>query len=201
MASQFGMRFRLPRKSQGSFKCRKSATWDRRFYFPSEGRHAMDFFARKIRSNPRTWVPEASMLTTRPPKPLTDRLTKYPINRLTPWSRIFLRSYRSSTGEEIPSILSKLEVHFRIYKCRPPAPILSQINPVLASQFHFLRIHCDNILPSTPGCSKWNGIFVTRINACRDYLGNGAFLVSYAVYVRHANAILFVPVSCLCVER
>jgi hypothetical protein len=23
----------------------KSATWDKRLYFPSEGRHAMDFFA------------------------------------------------------------------------------------------------------------------------------------------------------------
>jgi hypothetical protein len=49
--------------------CRKSATWGKRLYFPSEGRHAEDFFARKIRrqpgANPRSWVPEASMLTTR----------------------------------------------------------------------------------------------------------------------------------------
>jgi hypothetical protein len=43
MAGQFGLRFRLPRKSQGSFTCRKSATWDRRLYFPSEGTHAEDF--------------------------------------------------------------------------------------------------------------------------------------------------------------
>jgi hypothetical protein len=27
MARQFGLRFRLPRKSQGSFTCRKPATW------------------------------------------------------------------------------------------------------------------------------------------------------------------------------
>jgi hypothetical protein len=77
MAGQSGLRFRLPRKSQGSFTCRKSATWDRRLYFPSEGRHAVDFFARKIRRlrpgfNPRSWIPEASMLTTRPPKPLSN---------------------------------------------------------------------------------------------------------------------------------
>jgi hypothetical protein len=50
-----------------SFTCRKSATRDK-------GRHAEDFFARKIRrlrpgANPRSWVPEASILTTRPPKP------------------------------------------------------------------------------------------------------------------------------------
>jgi hypothetical protein len=63
MAGQFVVRFRLPPKSQGSFTCRKSATWDRRLYFPSEGRHAVDLFARKIRrlrpgSIPRSWVPE-----------------------------------------------------------------------------------------------------------------------------------------------
>jgi hypothetical protein len=75
MAGQFGLWFQLPRKSQGSFTCHKSVTWDRRLYFPSEGRHAVDFFTQKIRrlrpsSNPWSWVPEASMLTTTPPKPL-----------------------------------------------------------------------------------------------------------------------------------
>ena len=59
-----------------SFTCRKFTTWDRRLYFPSEGRRAEDFFARKIRRfrpglNPRTWVPKASTLTSRPPKPLS----------------------------------------------------------------------------------------------------------------------------------
>ena len=49
-------------------------TWDRFFYFPSGGRHAEDFYVRKIQRlrsglNPQTWVPEVSMLTTRPPKP------------------------------------------------------------------------------------------------------------------------------------
>ena len=58
----------------GSFTCRKFTTWDRRLYFPSVGRRAEDFFARKIRRlrpglNPRTRVPEASTLTSRPPKP------------------------------------------------------------------------------------------------------------------------------------
>jgi hypothetical protein len=54
--SEFNLQLRLPR--------RKPATWNRRLYFPSEGRHAEDFFARKIRRlrpglNPPTWVPEA----------------------------------------------------------------------------------------------------------------------------------------------
>ena len=38
---------RLPSYIQGSFTCRKSATWDRRLYFPSEGRRAEYFFALK----------------------------------------------------------------------------------------------------------------------------------------------------------
>jgi hypothetical protein len=43
------------------FTFRKAAIWDRRLYFPSEGRHAEDCFARKIRRlppglNPRTRV-------------------------------------------------------------------------------------------------------------------------------------------------
>ena len=64
-------------KVLGSFTCRKAGTWDRFFHFPSEGRHAEDYSdTRKIQrlrsgSNPRSRVPEAIMLTTRPPKPLT----------------------------------------------------------------------------------------------------------------------------------
>jgi hypothetical protein len=43
VVDQFGLRFRLPRKSQGFFfTCHKSVTW---FYVCSEGRHAVDFFA------------------------------------------------------------------------------------------------------------------------------------------------------------
>jgi hypothetical protein len=37
------------------FTCRKATTWDRRLYFPSEGRRAEG-------ANPRTWVPKASTL-------------------------------------------------------------------------------------------------------------------------------------------
>jgi len=32
---------------QGSFTWRKSVTWEQRLYFPSEGRHAEDFFTLK----------------------------------------------------------------------------------------------------------------------------------------------------------
>jgi hypothetical protein len=64
----------------GSFTCRKSATWVKWLYFPSEGRHAEDFFVWKIRQlqprvNTLSRVPEASMLTTRPPKPAIFKQT------------------------------------------------------------------------------------------------------------------------------
>ena len=67
--------------SLGSFTCRKAGTWDILFYFPSEGRHTEHFpDARKIQRlrpglNPRTRVPVASMLTTRPPIPSFQKRT------------------------------------------------------------------------------------------------------------------------------
>ena len=69
MFRQILSRIRLP-----SFTCRKSATWDRRLYFPSEGRRAEDFFALK---NPTAlaWFEPANLGTkgqhaiSRPPKP------------------------------------------------------------------------------------------------------------------------------------
>ena len=58
---------RLPLNIQGSFTCRKSTTWDKRLYFPSDGRRAEEFSPWKIRMlwpglNPRAWVTEASTL-------------------------------------------------------------------------------------------------------------------------------------------
>ena len=46
---------------------RKCTKWDKRLYFPSEGRRTEDFFALKNLGfwpglNPRTWVPKASTL-------------------------------------------------------------------------------------------------------------------------------------------
>jgi hypothetical protein len=62
---EFGQQFRNLRRELGSF-----SSWDRLFYFPSEGRHAVEFSGRK---NPTASVGSepASMLTTRPPKPHT----------------------------------------------------------------------------------------------------------------------------------
>ena len=61
---------------------------------------------------------------------------------------------RFSASQEIPHILWNQKVHYRFHKCQPPVPILRHIDPVHASTSHFLKMHFNIILPSTPGSSK-----------------------------------------------
>ena len=60
---------------------------------------------------------------------------------------------RFSASQEIP-ILWNLKFHYCIYKSTQPVPILIQINPVHASQSHFLKFHLNCIVPFTPRSSK-----------------------------------------------
>jgi hypothetical protein len=46
------------------------------------------------------------------------------------------------------------QVHHRIHKSPPPAPILSQLDPLYNTLANLLKIHSDPILPSTPLSSK-----------------------------------------------
>jgi len=60
---------------------------------------------------------------------------------------------RFSASQEIPHILWNPKVHYRIQKCPPPVPILSQITPV--DTLHPTSWRSILILPSTPRSSKW----------------------------------------------
>ena len=61
---------------------------------------------------------------------------------------------RSSAKQRISHILSSAKVHYHIHKSPPPVHILSHINPVHVSPFHFLKICFNIILPSMSRSSK-----------------------------------------------
>ena len=71
----------------------------------------------------------------------------YLIMEQSPWE-----ANRFSASKKIPRILWNPKVYFRIYKCPPPVPILSQMEPVHARTSYFSKV-------KWPG---WSGAEVTE---------------------------------------
>jgi hypothetical protein len=63
---------------------------------------------------------------------------------------------RFSASQEIPLILWNTMIHYHVQKYPPSVLILSQTDPVHTPTCHFLKIHLNIILPSTPETSKWS---------------------------------------------
>ena len=72
---------------------------------------------------------------------VTFILTYFLTYLLTPRSRVLLEKQTGSQlVKKFPLILWKLKVHYRIYKCLPPLPILNQLDPIHTTTSHLLKI-------------------------------------------------------------
>jgi len=78
-------------------------------------------------------------------------LLTYSMEQSPSWEAI-----RFAANQEIPRILWNPKVHYRIHKCPPLLPVLSQLDLVHTPTSHFLKINLNIILLSTPGSPQWS---------------------------------------------
>jgi hypothetical protein len=81
--------------------------------------------------------------------PVLTFLLTYSMKQSRSWE-----ANRFSASQEVPYILWNRNIRYRIHKCPPRVPILSQLDTVRAPISHFLEIRLNIILPSTPRSSR-----------------------------------------------
>ena len=68
-----------------------------------------------------------------------------------------------SASQQIPRISWNAKVHYHIHNSPLPVPILSQLDPLHTPTFHFLKIHLNIFLTSTPGSPKLSISFMVPL--------------------------------------
>jgi hypothetical protein len=68
----------------------------------------------------------------------------------------FWEANRFVASHRISRVLLNPKVHYCIYNCSPPVPILSQLNPVHIPTSHLRKIHPNIILPPMPWFPQWS---------------------------------------------